>query len=104
MRASLDDLRSAIGDEFDAGEAAQEVDTIGGYLVMKAGHVPDRGECHNEAASYHQRKSQKNYLLIAKAASDFSTGYREGNAGRKIKTDEKSDFTQSYTIMFHEYR
>jgi CBS domain containing-hemolysin-like protein len=43
-RASLDDLRSAIGDEFDAGEAAQEVDTIGGYLVMKAGHVPVRGE------------------------------------------------------------
>jgi CBS domain containing-hemolysin-like protein len=43
-RASLDDVRSALGDEFDAGEAAHEVDTLGGYLVMKAGHVPVRGE------------------------------------------------------------
>jgi CBS domain containing-hemolysin-like protein len=43
-RASLEDVRSAIGEEFDVGEAAQEVDTLGGYLVMRAGHVPVRGE------------------------------------------------------------
>jgi CBS domain containing-hemolysin-like protein len=43
-RASLDDVRAVIGDEFDVGEAAQEVDTLGGYLVMRAGHVPVRGE------------------------------------------------------------
>ncbi|MGO9698041.1 MAG: hemolysin family protein [Xanthobacteraceae bacterium] len=43
-RASLDDVRAIIGEEFDVGEAAQEVDTLGGYLVMRAGHVPVRGE------------------------------------------------------------
>jgi len=43
-RASLDDLRAAIGEEFDVGEAAREVDTLGGYLVTRAGHVPVRGE------------------------------------------------------------
>src|SRR5271170_6089970 len=43
-RASLDDVRAAIGEEFDVGEAAHEVDTLGGYLVTKAGHVPVRGE------------------------------------------------------------
>jgi CBS domain containing-hemolysin-like protein len=43
-RASLDDVRAAIGDEFDVGDAAQEVDTLGGYLVIRAGHVPVRGE------------------------------------------------------------
>ena len=43
-RASLNDVRAAIGDEFDVGEAAQDVDTLGGYLVMRAGHVPVRGE------------------------------------------------------------
>jgi len=43
-RASLDDVRTVIGGEFDVGEAAQEVDTLGGYLVMRAGHVPVRGE------------------------------------------------------------
>jgi CBS domain containing-hemolysin-like protein len=43
-RASLDDVRAAIGDQFDVGEVAEEVDTLGGYLVTKAGHVPVRGE------------------------------------------------------------
>jgi len=43
-RASLDDVRSVIGDEFDVGEAGSEVDTLGGYLVIRAGHVPVRGE------------------------------------------------------------
>ncbi len=43
-RASLEDVRAAIGDQFNVGEVAEEVDTIGGYLVTKAGHVPVRGE------------------------------------------------------------
>ena len=43
-RASLDEVRAAIGEQFDVGEVAQEVDTLGGYLVTKAGHVPVRGE------------------------------------------------------------
>src|ERR1700734_1558011 len=43
-RASRDDVRAVIGEEFDVGDAAQEVDTLGGYLVMRAGHVPVRGE------------------------------------------------------------
>jgi CBS domain containing-hemolysin-like protein len=43
-RASLEEVRAAIGEEFDVGEVAEEVDTIGGYLVTKAGHVPVRGE------------------------------------------------------------
>jgi CBS domain containing-hemolysin-like protein len=43
-RASLDEVRALIGDEFDFGEARGEVDTLGGYLVIRAGHVPVRGE------------------------------------------------------------
>jgi hemolysin (HlyC) family protein len=43
-RASLEEVRAAIGERFDVGDAAEEVDTIGGYLVTKAGHVPVRGE------------------------------------------------------------
>ena len=51
-RASLDDMRAVIGAEFDVGEAAQEVDTLGGYLVMRAGHVPVRGELVPGPASF----------------------------------------------------
>jgi len=43
-RASLDDVTATIGAEFDVGEAAQDVDTLGGYLVMRVGRVPVRGE------------------------------------------------------------
>ena len=43
-RASLDDVTTTIGAEFDVGEAAEDVDTLGGYLVMRVGRVPVRGE------------------------------------------------------------
>jgi CBS domain containing-hemolysin-like protein len=43
-RASLDDVTATVGAEFDVGDAAQDVDTLGGYLVMRVGRVPVRGE------------------------------------------------------------
>jgi CBS domain containing-hemolysin-like protein len=43
-RASLEDVTATVGTEFDVGEAAQEVDTLGGYLVTQIGRVPVRGE------------------------------------------------------------
>jgi len=43
-RAGLDDVKAVVGDDFDAGEAAQDVDTLGGYLVSQVGRFPVRGE------------------------------------------------------------
>lgn len=43
-RASLEEVTATIGAAFDVGEAAEDVDTLGGYLVMRAGRVPVRGE------------------------------------------------------------
>jgi CBS domain containing-hemolysin-like protein len=43
-RASLEDITATLGAEFDIGDAAEEVDTLGGYLFMKIGRVPVRGE------------------------------------------------------------
>ena len=43
-RASLEDVVATIGTEFDVGDAAEEVDTVGGYLVTRIGRVPVRGE------------------------------------------------------------
>jgi CBS domain containing-hemolysin-like protein len=43
-RASLDDVRSVIGDEFVIGEAGEGVETLGGYLVNHVGRLPVRGE------------------------------------------------------------
>ncbi|CAN5460487.1 hemolysin family protein [soil metagenome] len=43
-RASLDDVTSVVGEAFDTGEAGEEVDTLGGYLVTQVGRLPVRGE------------------------------------------------------------
>ena len=43
-RASLDDVLAAVGADFNVGDAAEEVDTIGGYLMAQVGRLPLRGE------------------------------------------------------------
>ncbi|KQX38725.1 magnesium/cobalt efflux protein [Devosia sp. Root436] len=43
-RAELSDVRSLIGPDFDPGEYADDVETIGGLVFDLAGHVPKRGE------------------------------------------------------------
>ncbi len=43
-RAKLEDVVSIIGHDFDLGDAAEEVDTLGGYLVTLAGRLPLRGQ------------------------------------------------------------
>ncbi len=43
-RASLEDVRSVIGEDFVPGEAGEEVQTLGGYLVSHLGRLPVRGE------------------------------------------------------------
>jgi CBS domain containing-hemolysin-like protein len=43
-RASLDDVTAAVGVAFDVGDAAESVDTIGGYLMAQVGRLPLRGE------------------------------------------------------------
>ena len=43
-RATLEDVVKTVGSDFDAGDAAEEVDTLGGYLVTRAGRLPVRGE------------------------------------------------------------
>ena len=44
-RATLDEVRETLGPDFEPGEEiSEEVDTLGGYLTVLAGHVPVRGE------------------------------------------------------------
>ena len=43
-RAPLEEVARSIGVDFDVADAAKEVDTLGGYLISRAGRVPVRGE------------------------------------------------------------
>lgn len=51
-RAELDDVRAVIGDDFEPGELADDVDTIGGLVFDLAGHVPRRGEKVTKLAGF----------------------------------------------------
>ncbi len=43
-RAELADIRKVVGDQFQAGELEEEVDTIGGLVFAVIGRIPARGE------------------------------------------------------------
>jgi len=43
-RAKLEDVVGIVGHDLDLGDAAEEVDTLGGYIVTRAGRLPLRGE------------------------------------------------------------
>jgi CBS domain containing-hemolysin-like protein len=43
-RANLEEVVAAIGPEFEIGDAGDEVDTLGGFVVTRIGRVPVRGE------------------------------------------------------------
>jgi CBS domain containing-hemolysin-like protein len=51
-RASLEDVRSVVGDDFVTGEAGEDVDTLGGYLVAHVGRLPVRGEIISGPGEY----------------------------------------------------
>jgi CBS domain containing-hemolysin-like protein len=43
-RANLEDVTAIVGPEFEVGDVAKEVDTLGGYIATQIGRVPVRGE------------------------------------------------------------
>jgi CBS domain containing-hemolysin-like protein len=43
-RAQIEDVVAVVGKDFDIGDAASDVDTLGGYVVTLIGRVPVRGE------------------------------------------------------------
>ncbi|HWW48351.1 MAG TPA: hemolysin family protein [Xanthobacteraceae bacterium] len=43
-RASIEDVAAMVGDQFVIGEAGEDVDTLGGFLVAHCGRLPVRGE------------------------------------------------------------
>jgi CBS domain containing-hemolysin-like protein len=43
-RAELEEVRQVIGPDFDPGDRAEEVDTLGGLVFDLAGRVPSKGE------------------------------------------------------------
>jgi CBS domain containing-hemolysin-like protein len=51
-RTSLEEVTRIVGMEFDVGEAAEDVDTLGGYLMARVGRLPVRGELISGPGSF----------------------------------------------------
>jgi CBS domain containing-hemolysin-like protein len=46
-RAELDEVKQVIGPDFDPGEHADDIETLGGLVFDLAGHIPAKGEVVN---------------------------------------------------------
>jgi CBS domain containing-hemolysin-like protein len=82
-RAPLGDVTTALGAEFDVGDAAEEVDTLGGYLFMKIGRVPVRGELvagpgEFEIEVYDADPRRLKKLRIYRKKAPVAAGERDG--------------------------
>lgn len=83
-RASLQDARSVIGEDFVTGEAGEEVATLGGYLVSFVGRLPVRGEVISGPGSYEVEvldadpRRIKRLRIAARKERPASRTYREG--------------------------
>ena len=89
-RTSLEEVTTIVGADFDVGKAAEDADTLGGYLVIKAGHVPIRGELVKGPPGYEievmdadPRRVKKARILRSKRADRLRDAKRrEGDPQR----------------------
>jgi CBS domain containing-hemolysin-like protein len=51
-RADLEEVRRAVGEDFEIGEIGEDVDTLGGLITAMLGRVPPRGEVVQAADGY----------------------------------------------------
>jgi CBS domain containing-hemolysin-like protein len=92
-RASLDDVRSVIGEDFVTGEAGEEVETLGGYLVSHVGRLPVRGEVISGPGNFEievldadPRRVKRLRIAVRKERTPPRTA-REGRKAREAAPD-----------------
>jgi CBS domain containing-hemolysin-like protein len=90
-RASLEDVTAAVGVAFDVGEAAEEVETIGGYIVAQVGRLPIRGELVSGPSGYEIEVLDADPRRIKKVRIHRSNNRpveRDREGRRRFKTSE----------------
>jgi CBS domain containing-hemolysin-like protein len=95
-RASLDDVTAAVGVAFDVGDAADEVDTIGGYLMTQVGRLPLRGELVPGPAGFEIEVLDSDPRRIKKVRIHRSKGRaieRDGEGHRRYSTSDPASPT-----------
>ncbi len=92
-RASLEDVMAAVGPDFNVTELTEEVDTLGGYLVMQVGRVPVRGELVPGPGEYEFEVLDADPRRIKRVKiyhTKDRAGWREGERRRRADTSASS--------------
>lgn len=89
-RATLEDVREALGPAFDPGaEVSEEVDTLGGYLTMLAGHVPVRGELVAGPGAFEFEVIDADPRRVKRVKITEGRGLIDKPAGKAVKDEEE---------------
>jgi CBS domain containing-hemolysin-like protein len=82
-RASLEDVTSTIGPQFDVGEIANDVDTLAGYIASRTGRVPVRGEVVPGPGQFEIEVLEADPRRVKKLKISHSTDRMNGGAHHK---------------------
>ncbi len=101
-RASLEDVRTVIGEDFVTGEAGEEVETLGGYLVTYVGRLPVRGEVISGPGNYEvqvldadPRRVKRLRISIRKERPALRTTRRRENSSDATPPQANDNTSQS---------
>jgi CBS domain containing-hemolysin-like protein len=86
-RAQIDDVIKSVGKDFDIGDAASDVDTLGGYVVTLIGRVPVRGELVRGPDSFEFQVLDADPRRIKKIRIYRSAGLRPEREPRRREPD-----------------
>jgi CBS domain containing-hemolysin-like protein len=87
-RASLEDVTATLGAEFDVGEVADEVETLGGYIAMRIGRVPTRGELVPGPGTFEIEILDADPRRVKKLRIYRSRDARNGHAAKPLRSGD----------------
>ncbi|WP_404400791.1 hemolysin family protein [Pelagibacterium halotolerans] len=98
-RIELSELAETVGPDFDPGEVAEDVDTLGGLVFALMGRVPVRGEVISKLKGFEleitradarrvrqvriTRKKRKQRLMFTGPKAEASLGPQDGSSGQQ---------------------
>jgi CBS domain containing-hemolysin-like protein len=89
-RAGLADVTGTVGPDFDVGQVADEVDTLGGYLVVQVGRVPVRGELMNGPRGFEIEVLDADPRRVKKVRIYREKGRQRGSRRRESRPEGES--------------